>query len=358
VTHPTTVPIWESLLKAGIVQDPPPQSRELDTPWYVKVLLALSGWLAALCLFAFFGMLLKSLLFNSAISFIIGSVLIGAAISVLRLHKKEFYEHLAIATSLTGQALVVFAMTNYLKGSSETVWLLIALLEIALLFVIPNFIHRVFSAYFATVALTFLMLSIGVSFIFSITLVFFTCWLWLNEFRYPQHMKMIQAAGYALLLAINQLNTLALTTYISFSSKLHQVHPEAWVQPWMSEFPIAIPMLYVVWQQLKRNGHRITELFSIMILAATVMINVISMEVGGLNEGILILLLGYAGSNRVILGLGIITLLVNLSSYYYLLETTLLVKSQILFFTGVLLLAARWLLLRFISDAKEPKNAR
>jgi len=61
-----------------------------------------------------------------------------------------------------------------------------------------------------------------------------------------------------------------------------------------------------------------------------------------------IVLLGFANGNRVLVGLGIASLLFYVSGYYYLLDATLLVKSGVLAATGAVLIAARWLVLNVV----------
>ena len=43
-------------------------------------------------------------------TYIIGGIMIGGSFTILRIPKNEFVEHLALALSLAGQALVVFAI--------------------------------------------------------------------------------------------------------------------------------------------------------------------------------------------------------------------------------------------------------
>ena len=61
-----------------------------------------------------------------------------------------------------------------------------------------------------------------------------------------------------------------------------------------------------------------------------------------------ILLLGFAHGNAVLTALGGMALLVYAGGYYYELDVTLLVKSQVLAATGAVLLALRWVLLRWL----------
>jgi uncharacterized membrane protein len=54
--------------------------------------------------------------------------------------------------------------------------------------------------------------------------------------------------------------------------------------------------------------------------------------------------------------LGIVSLLFYLSSYYYTLEATHLAKAQTLLVVGLVLLAARWLMRRWLPVGPEAKH--
>jgi uncharacterized membrane protein len=60
----------------------------------------------------------------------------------------------------------------------------------------------------------------------------------------------------------------------------------------------------------------------------------------------MISLLGFAGGNRTLVGLGIAALISYICAYYYALEVTLLVKSAVLTGTATVLLAMRWVVTR------------
>jgi uncharacterized membrane protein len=70
-----------------------------------------------------------------------------------------------------------------------------------------------------------------------------------------------------------------------------------------------------------------------------------------------IMLLGFSASNRILLGLGIIALLFFVSSYYYLLDSTLLVKATTLLSVGVILLGTRWGLSKLLPGVKGAQDA-
>ena len=79
-----------------------------------------------------------------------------------------------------------------------------------------------------------------------------------------------------------------------------------------------------------------------MALAAALGLGVLSLQANGISIGLMIILLGFAGCNRVLLGLGVYALLLYVSAYYYFLDATLLEKSLTLLVIGVVLLLTRW----------------
>ncbi len=131
---------------------------------------------------------------------------------------------------------------------------------------------------------------------------------------------------------------------------------EALVPSWLGELATGAVMLYVVWKLLQRLGLRLTDPFAMTALLSTMLFCGVSLEARGITAGMTIILLGFAGGNRVLLGLGIAALLFYMSSYYYLLETTLLLKSGTLLMVGVVLLSVRWLMLHVASRPKEASD--
>lgn len=337
--------LWQTLQTAGLVQgDQPPQATP-DSPWFVKVLLGFSGWFAALFVLGFLGAGFMVVFRHSGTAFVLGVVLIGVAYVILRIPRNEFLSQLALAISLAGQALLVFAIYDDYEPHAYIIWGLIALMQLPLAIFMPNFIHRVLSTLFACFAMHMFLILVGASYVFSGILLFIAAWLWLNEFRYPRYMQVMRAIGYGIVLAVIPLKGSLLfqhdLRWIWYSSGKP---PELWLQPWMGEVLAAVVTVYAVWQILQRYGQVLSNKASVLIMAGVLVFSVVSMEAHGVTVGIVIILLGFYGSNRVLLGLGIIALLLYVSSYYYLMEATLLYKSGVLLLIGMLLLAMHWVL--------------
>ncbi len=348
--------MWEALSQASLVEGPCPEMRSLESPWYVKVLLAFSGWLAAVFLLGFIGVGLHFVVENGFFSLLTGGLMIGGAYVILRIPKNEFVEHLALAISLAGQALLVWAIYDLTKASDEIVLLLVAFLELILALIIPHFIHRVFSSYIAAVASAMALTAMGIPSVVSGVVMLLASLLWLNEFHFPKCMGEIRAIGYGLVLALIQLKGSVLFGGAALWWRSSHSLSNSWGQPWIGEILAGTVLLFVVWQLLYRNRKAINKGFMVTVFLGTLLLCAASMKAPGITAGMMIMLLGFAGSNRVLLGLGIASLLFNISSYYYTLDATLLIKSEALFVIGLVLLTARWCVGRLAVEGKEVEN--
>lgn len=347
--------VWTTLRHAGLVAGDAPPTHAVDTPWFVKVLLAFSGWLAALFLLGFFGVALEFLFRSNVAALMVGGILIGAAFALLRWRKNEFVEHLALAVSLMGQVLVIVAMVRWAGSRITLAALLVTLFEIALAVLVPNFVHRVFSALTAALSLAVALASMRAPYLYSGVILVAVAWLWLNEFRFPTRVRAVQAVGYGLVLALIPVQGAVALGFRHWHWYISD-NATPWVRPWVGELLVVGVMLYVVWRLLRRHGQHLSARNVALALAGAAVVGVASMAAKGVAVGTVILLLGFAGGNRVLLGLGVASLLFYVSSYYYTLDATLLAKSQTLLVVGLALLAARWLMTRVVFRASEANH--
>jgi uncharacterized membrane protein len=216
---------------------------------------------------------------------------------------------------------------------------LVAVMEAILALAVPNFIHRVASAYGAGAAFT-LALADGGSALAVAMLAAAVAAVWLNELRLGKIHELLAPIGYGLTLAYLQ---------AEIPSAFHDSGMrEAWVKPWVGQGLVAATLIATAAALLRRAGWIVGEPRSLVALLATAAIGAASFKAPGVAGGLMIVLLGFANGNRLLTGAGIAALLLYVSKYYYLLDATLLVKSGVLALTGAALLAARWLLLNLV----------
>lgn len=352
-----TQTLWLQLQAHGLVDGELPLSDHDRSPWYIKVLLGFSGWLAAIFLMGFVGVGLEFIIKDPAASFITGIIMIAIAFAVLRIPKNEFVEHLALAISLAGQGWVLFSLFDFMDGQYGGVWFLIGLVELFLALLMPNFVHRVFSSFAAAIAFSIALIYGDTPYLFSGVIMFAAAWLWLHEFNYPQQLQKIQATAYGLVLALIPLKgtTLFGQEMLSWNYRYSEIQP--WTQPWMGEVLTGMVTLFVVYTLLQRYTRDVLQRIPLFILGGTLILCLVSLEARGLTVGMTILILGFANSNRVLMGLGIISLLFYISTYYYLLDTSLLNKSFSLIAIGIVLLALHWFMKnKFVAQSSTTIN--
>jgi len=352
----------ERLQTAGIDVHDELQDLQPESPWYLKLILAFSGWLAANFVLGFFFALFSRLYRNIPLLMVLGVGLIGVAYILLRNKRNEFIEHLALALSLAGQVLIIVAIFRFFDVNNQLFYILlvIGLFEGVLTFIMPDYIHRIFSSFIASIslALSFFYInnSLAMLDIFNAVLLWLVGLLWLNEFKPTfaaiSGIRKRQSMAYGMTLALLVINVSKLFSSTSlFNNHRFQIHEISWYQPWMTEILLGLVATFIIWQLLKRvtahNGS-LSKRTCLLTMFATLIVTLLSSQAHGLIVGVIILVLGFANSNRVLLGLGLIALLFFIAYYYSTLSTTLLYKSIHLFVLGLVLLISYWILKKWL----------
>jgi hypothetical protein len=121
-----------------------------DRPWYISAVLGAAGWLASL-----FALMFVWLLFEPntvAGSAFTGGVMLAAGFGLyLAGRESAFFDQLALALSLAGQLSLVWAAAQATESAAATAGLA-AVLETALVLTLPNRFAKALAAFFACVA--------------------------------------------------------------------------------------------------------------------------------------------------------------------------------------------------------------
>lgn len=138
------------LVPADAAFAPPPTITGTPRPWYISLLLGVSGWLAGLFLLVFVALLVRPTTAAAAAS--TGMVLLAAAWGLYKADREgAFTAQLALAQSIAGQCLVIFALSQDLRSVSSVAGSAIVL-QAALVLLMPNPLHRTLSMLFALCA--------------------------------------------------------------------------------------------------------------------------------------------------------------------------------------------------------------
>ncbi len=345
----------QRLAQAGVVLNEPSSTAPLESPWFVRALQAFSGWLAALFLLGFIAMGVIFVAESAAASLVVGGILIGGAFALLRTTQSDVLEHMALVFSLAGQLLVAWAVVEVWDDTAHLWWILLVL-QSALALIMPSHVHRSFAAFAASLALYMALAANGLAQVaLGIVLLVLTL-LWLNEYRWPKRIGVVQAWGAGLLVGLLMLQGQAYAGQLAwyYASSAQWLSP--WLASWLGTVLVALALLGVIHQAVRQHSPLATAQ-RLVIYGAVALMAMVSVYMPGFGAGMTLLLLGFAISHRQLMASGVLLLLMAVSSYYYWLDVTLLIKALLLFVMGSVLLALRWVLRRWLRSLKPAERS-
>jgi hypothetical protein len=341
--------LWARLSGASLVAGEMPARGERRAPWFVRLMLGFAGWMGALFLLGFVGAGLAFVVKSAAASFAVGALACAAAAVLFRAGRaSDFVDQFGLAVSLAGQALMVYAIARWFDRSLAGVALVVAAQQAVLFALVPNFIHRVWTAWTGSYMLALAMADAGLHAFAPALVTAAFLYVWLREFDHARHGELLRAGGYGLALAAVQTAVMHGGLWISFILARGAREPlggEAGV--WLGASASGLVLLGAVLMLLRREGVATGSGPGGIALAAAAILALATLKAPGVGPAVAILVVGFANANRVLAGLGIGALLGYLSHYYYALDATLLEKSALMAITGVALLAARLALHRW-----------
>jgi len=336
------VDVWESLTTAGIVNGPPPADAGDRSPWYVRAMLGIAAWLAAVFLLAFLGIGLSGVLRNATAAIAIGAGICGVAIAALRLVPANvFVVQLAVAASLAGQGLIAFGLLDHGSWRNAGPWLAIAAFEVVLIALAPDYLHRVLSTLAAAVAMRMALGALGWATLYPALLAAVFVATQGIELRSPARGALWAPVATGLVLALLLLvpSTLVWNELGGVRGALQL----AGVPRWLGTAALAVVFVAAITRLLIEARVAWTSLTGMSALLAGLVVVLVAWPIPGVIVALLVLLLAFAAGQRVLMGLAILALLAALGHYYYSMQSTLLVKAAALFAIGVLLVGARFL---------------
>jgi Domain of unknown function (DUF4401) len=337
--------IWMRLVAAGLVEGDEPPARAAGSPWFVRVMLGIAGWIGALFLLAFGGVLFSALFERAPLALLAGSILCAGAAFLFRWRgDNDFLAQFGFALSLAGQGLLLVGLTQLFEPRTAVIACAAAAIQAVLFLLVPDFLHRVWTSGTGALALVVALASWNLSFLAPGLLTAAFAWVWLREMEEPSHHEIWRAGGYGLTLACTAtLFLLGILTEIGLLDGARQeVAPALLVlRPYLGAAVSGGALVWIVLRLLARESVPLTSGLARIALAAALLLGLASFAAPGLAPAVAILVLGQANGNRVLAGLGALVLLGYLSYYYYSLETTLLFKSLLLAGVGSVLLLAR-----------------
>lgn len=344
--------LWQRLQQAGLASGELPAADVIESPWFVRVMLGVAGWIGSLFLLGFVGVAFAVVMKNDLAAMLVGALICGGAFLLFRANPAgDFIVQFGLAIGLVGQMLLLYGLAKFLSLKDSSLYGCIFAVEVILTLLMPNFIYRTLSSLAGAVALLLFFSRFGAYQLGTALLCAGFALLWLQEVRWLRVSAICRPAGYGLALAL-----LLYRGGMVWGRGLglgwpHSARGEnllAIYSPWVGKGLIVVIFLGVTLTLLRRLQISATTPVGLASLGIAALLMATSFPAPGLAAALLILLIGFATSNRVLLGLGLLASGAFLASYYYQLHATLLVKSMILCGLGALLLALRLVLRKWL----------
>jgi uncharacterized membrane-anchored protein len=351
--------LWETLKDQQLVSGELPASAtdavHDSTPWYIALMQGFAGWVAAFFMLGFVGSVFGFLFrFDNEIALIAsGLICCTAAYVLFRTQPKGiFVGQLGLVFSLTGQMMVAWGLFDWASYQSSAVFFLLAGFQLLLTVLMPHFIHRILSCWFAMIALFWGLNQLGVYGLGAACCCVLFTLVWINENHWKRFQSLWEPVGFGLALALVQFNG-----HILFSDDLLSFYGKqgtsVWwaVAPWITSVLVAVSFALVIKKIFVQYQLSLSSMTGRLVVLGGVLLVASGLIALGSSSALLIMLVGFAYQRTSLKVLGLLALLSFISWYYYSLNTTLLVKSFILIGTGIALLLGQLMMRALMNSA-------
>jgi hypothetical protein len=317
------------LTKRGAI-DPgatPFSFQSSERPWFVSALLGIAGWLAGIFVLIFVAALFEPRGYTSYIVF--AAVLLPAAFGLYVADRHNaFFDQLALALSIAGQISATAAIADITESAAFTAGA-VAVMQCLLVFVMPDRIARSIAAFFACIA-------------WALAVRFAWCGegAWSGS-RAPVTLSSAIAGWFVIWIPVGALVTALIASEAKWMAKNYR----RVVRPALGGLLLALTFGTLVSVPLDAfdsawvsNGRPHTNW-----LALWPVLDVMAALLAGLGA--------FRLRSLPLLGVAIAAALLHVMQFYYLLGTTLVLKSVIMLIVGALLLGWGILLKRSESAA-------
>lgn len=351
--------LWAQLSADQLVEGEMPKEEYPASPWYVRAMLGIAGWIGALFLLMFAGVGFWFILDDASAAAIVGAVCCAVAWLLFRKFEgNDFTEQFALVISLVGQGLLVVGIVQMLEPSEPGFYFAVAAMAAVLALIIPNLLHRALATTGAALALALAINQLSLHGLSAPLLCAGLALVWLEPKRWAAGGRIWRPIGYGLVLAlllIELFRLFALDGLLGIRGE-----SRGWFAlhgPLLGRAITAAILVWAAFVLARREDLAIPGRAALSVIGAAMLFGLLSVNAPGLASSVLILLLGFAVANRLLMALGILSLLGFVTHFYYSLHATLLEKSGLLAVTGLCLLVAYVLLRRgFLSSGAETNH--
>ncbi len=298
-------------------------------PVYIRILVGIGAWFAALCLILFLAV--ASLIDSGAGAVLWGGVMLGAAVVPGRWRRGIFVSQLSLAMAIAGNLLVLFGFAEY-SGFDEIGVIVFAHAVITLLMypLYSNSTYRFLSPTALAALVVFWIVDARVSVWFhglAAAEIVLVGTLFLSRRRMPALEPLAYSAALMLPVVLLILNL----------SQAHLWRTDFNEPLWPSNLILALGLI-ILYLYLA-GVHHLRDSWMILAVTATLLLGVFTTP--GILVAVGLLVMGYAFGDRVLSAFAFLFLPLFLVVFYYALNIDLAYKSAVVAGSGVLLLLVR-----------------
>jgi uncharacterized membrane protein len=318
-----------------------------ETPWFMRIVLGFTGWIAGFLLMCALGGAFTMLFREGIMVAIVGAGFCVVAAFIYRAGKGEIIQQMALAISMAGQSMFAYGLFSHTTGFRAIMGWELAIFQLVLVLAMRNFLHRFLSTLFAAAAMYGALYKVGTVGIgalgigtggAAIAVAFALVWLLEGEWRSSRNAEAWSAFGIAL--------GVALTAWPAPLVVLHafDAHLPA---PIFEGIGYGLGLLVFALGAARGMTPRALALLASLLLVAA------CHRAPGVIASTLVLLAAFGAGQRVLAGWAILALFGYLGVFYYQLDQTLLVKAGTLAMAGAVLLVMRLVFVRLYREQNE-----
>lgn len=366
VTQPISDPIT--------VDKPHTSSESVKTPWYIQLLLAISGLFSGALITGFLMVILGNTLRDMLMKLILSGLLLFISFVLFnpQLFKRQaattanksrtFSEGLAFALSLSAQAFLA-AVIGEQFDSTVTMVSTFMLLQLFLLVAFKDTLHRFISAFIALGCLVWLFSYFQLPELSAPLLALISAAVTLPNSRVmrasrttknPYNYTLFKPLSYASTLMLLMVSVVFIVA--ENTQSIAGVAGDFVYNYFLAQGLLIAVCLYVAHIILSQYSLKLTSKMGRLIALGIIGLGVVSIYISGILATSLVIVLAIANANRTLLALGVSALVGYIFWYYYQLDTSLLQKSASLLAVSIVLFAIYKLInIAYSDDNNLPK---
>jgi uncharacterized membrane protein len=365
--------VLDALVAEGLVTESEANLKnqpEMDNPpaWYIQVVTAFGGWLAALfffCFVAWFLLITLSMSNNLAIGItmsILGAFcILGSTAHIASQSSPNlFLEQFRLVFHIVGHLSLLFGISTGLElwrfdhtATLHSVLILVLLGTFVVFY--PDGIFRFLAGIGIVAALNVIVydftiagsLSLLIGVLGLVLLIIFAGFL--NSRQELANFELLQSLPYGLVFGF--FGSILLEQYYGLNRQWMDTN--ALYQPALTSVLLLILLLWMLIRLMQSYAIKLSSPNALFILGLVVLIALPTLNTPGILAGILVVVMAFRRRNWLLLGLAYAFLAYFIIYFYYNLSQPLNIKSYILMGTGLALLIARLLLHRILPDLEK-----